>query len=117
MDESLGSIQVDMSYAGGLTQTCTILRNAARGGDGYTGESWATLSTAKCKLASPATGIRVDETDTFRRASISQYILFLEYGTDIEEFDRVTVDSKTYDVVNVYSVHGHHVQARLELVI
>jgi hypothetical protein len=100
-----------------LGQACTILSpGTATNGFGTTVDSWAspTTQTTKCRLQLVS---GVERTD-LRDVSIGRYRLFLPAGVTITEHDRVQVDGKTYEVINVYPVQRpqglHHYQCDVE---
>lgn len=86
-----------------FNQTATISRfsEGSRGAFGEPARTWATLSTVACRIegVSGAERTRPQIVDATHNA-------FFAPGVDITEKDRITADSRTYDVVFVNRLPG-----------
>jgi len=97
-----------MSILSLLTQTATIKRgtDTATKEYGLPVKTWATSSTVACLLDESGGKEFIWKTRSVR----SDATLYLPYGTDITEQDRVVVDSINYEVgpiVDPANQHSH----------
>jgi len=82
-----------------LKDTCTISRAtlAADGMGGHT-ETWATVATVACRLNT--SGTRPNETATADQIrNNTDFIITVPNGTDVRNADRITIGSRTFEVV------------------
>ena len=99
-----------------LTQTCTIRRNTPSGTNAHGRPTavWADLATGvACRIEA----IYGDEQTGPVQPTDVTHTLYLQYGQDIDEADRVVIDGTTYETVFVdadVAGAGHHVEARLK---
>lgn len=106
-----------------LVQTCTIKRETVTVGTrGQTDTVWATVeSDAKCNIQL-ATIVREEyRAEQFGRTTLTTFLGFFEFGTDILEGDKVFLDSPSA-IFHVDRVHpdsvgrSSHIEADLEKV-
>ncbi len=88
-----------MSLAAMLSETVVISRYSVTGYDSTGDEvkAWSTVATTSAFVARSATS----ETVAGRDQVVAGWSFILPAGTDIEPYDRITHDSKTFDVVGV----------------
>lgn len=106
-----------MSFTTMLNQTASILRfteDASIGPDADRG-GWTESSTSACRIE--ALGGR--ELNNQTSAVVATHRVYLPFGTDITEQDRVTIGSVTYDIEFVdvdTAAAGHHCEVLVKAV-
>lgn len=100
-----------------LLTTCTILRASATVDGNYLpGESWGTAAAGvRCRL-DPYTN-RQDSAGLVggREANRSYFQLTLPWDADVDDGDRIAIDSATYELVLLHATHSGRVVKRATL--
>lgn len=103
-----------MSLAGLLDKTCTIRRVTRTNTGPEPGETWADSATGvPCRISM----LRAFEVAQMHNAMAVTHRLYLPYGTDITNDDRVIIDGDTWHVEMVNGDPGsrqHHVEALIK---
>lgn len=112
-------------FSGLLNSTCSIYRLSGRSGfnftlsdEGEVDETWSLISSGTaCRLDRMSTPMGRDIGGLIERGT---GMLFLEYGTNIEDRDRVLLGGKWYVVTDVTIVEGlvdpHHLECSVVLI-
>jgi len=98
----MAAMQAVQTAAMSQTATITRLTNVSDGMGGYT--QTATTSTAACRVA-PSLNMPVATVFAGRLNEGLPWRVYLPAGTDVQEGDRLTIGSRSYEVLGILAPH------------
>lgn len=88
-----------------LNASLTILKNTPASSGWGNGDGWTpSPEVLPCRIQP----ISYSQMTDGKTRGDAEYTVYLNYGADIAEADRVKVDGVTYEVVDVRDAAGHH---------
>jgi len=99
-----------MSFAGLLDKSATITRKSTtNNGPSPSASTSVVSSSVPCRLHF----LSAKELGEYYDPSVEQYTIYIPYGTDIQNSDKLTINSTNYEVEGVNADAGgqsHHVE-------
>lgn len=96
----LASIQAEANKL--LDTTAAIMRRTpSNDGLGSQSESWPTIATVPAMMTTPNGSFIQKQAEAL--GELASWLVFVPVGTDIQRYDRITINSQTLEVQAVYS--------------